>query len=223
MPGDGYMSWLARFHEMLSPAAYVEIGVATGRSLALARPPTVAIGVDPVPQINVPFAAETHIFEETSAAFFAAKKFVPLLRNAPLDLAFIDGSHLFEDALQDFIHLERYCGSDSMILLHDTVPLDETTQQRDRKTKFHSGDVWRAVICLKHYRPDLHIFTIATPWTGLTVVKNLDRNSSVLADRYDEVVRRFMATPYSEVAEQIGSALNLVPNDMAEVERRLKR
>ena len=222
MPGEGYLSWLARFHETLSPEIYLEIGVATGRSLALARPPTRAIAVDPQPRINVPLAAETSIFSETSDAFFDAKQFVPLLKNRPVDLGFIDGSHLFEQALKDFMRLESYCGRKSMILLHDTVPLDERTQRRDRITKFHSGDVRKTVLCLKHYRPDLDIFTIATPWTGLTVITNLDPGSRILADGYTQAVKEFVAMPYSEIENRLDVALNLVPNEWQTIETRLK-
>src|SRR5450631_1084438 len=50
---------------------------------------------------------------------------------------------------------------------HRMVALAQT---RARDTDFHTGDVWKTVLCLKHYRPDLDVFTIATPPTGLTVV-----------------------------------------------------
>ncbi|PYI78804.1 MAG: class I SAM-dependent methyltransferase, partial [Verrucomicrobia bacterium] len=125
--------------------------------------------------------AETHIFPETSDAFFARHGPDALLAGRPLGIGFIDGLHLYEQALKDFINLERYCGPRSVILFHDTIPLDETTQSRARDTQFHTGDVWKTVLCLKHYRPDLDIFTIPTSWTGLTVVTGLDPASRVLA------------------------------------------
>ena len=40
MPGDDYHVWLDCLHEVLRPETYVEIGVATGTTLALVRPPT---------------------------------------------------------------------------------------------------------------------------------------------------------------------------------------
>jgi hypothetical protein len=222
MPGDFYYTWLDRFYTLLAPESVIEIGVADGASLARVRPPTLAIGVDPHPTVIYPLQAETHIFPETSDAFFARRGPDALLGGRHLGIGFVDGLHLYEQALRDFIHLEAYCGPRSVILFHDTVPLDEATQSRARDTQFHTGDVWKTVLCLKHYRPDLDIYTIATPWTGLTVVTGLDPESRVLADRYDEAVARFMETPFSAIGGGLEAALNIVPNQWSQVEARLK-
>ena len=122
-----------------------------------------------------------------------------MLNDRPLALAFIDGLHVFQQSLKDFMHVETLCGPRSVVLIHDTVPLDEPTQRPDRQRKFYTGDVWKTVLCLKHYRPDLDIFTIATPPTGLTVVTGLDPTSRVLTDRYEEAVARFIDTSFSAV------------------------
>jgi Glycosyl transferase family 2/Methyltransferase domain len=222
MPGDDYLVWLERFHAALAPDIYLEIGVERGNSLALARPPTLTIGVDPKPNLNVPLNTETHIFIETSDAFFARRGPDSLLAGRPLGLAFIDGLHLFEQTLNDFMHVEGYCSRHSVILLHDTVPLDEVTQSRVCTTRFYTGDVWKIVLCLKHYRPDLDIFTIATPWTGLTVVTGLDAESRILPDHYDDAVARFIDTPYEEIKTNLDDPHNLVSNDWPQVEARLK-
>ena len=222
LPGEDYLIWLARLHDALLPKTYVEIGIEYGHSLGCARPPTRAIGVDPEPSIQTPFKTETHIFCETSDAFFANERLTPLLDGRPLDFAFIDGLHLFEQTLKDFINLEPHCGSNSVILVHDTSPLDASIQTRTRTTKFWAGDVWKIVPCLRHYRPDLNIITIATPPTGLTMITRLDPTSRVLSDRYDEAVSRFIDTPYSEIESRLESVLNIVPNDWHVVEARLK-
>jgi glycosyltransferase involved in cell wall biosynthesis len=222
MPGDDYLIWLARLQEALSPETYLEIGVSTGQSLALARPPTRAIGVDPQPKINVPFAAETHIFRETSDEFFAKGQLASLLSERPLSLAFIDGEHVFAQSLKDFINVEAFCGQRSAIMIHDTIPLDEVTQRPNRQRKFYTGDVWKTVLCLKHYRPDLDIFTIAAPWSGLTIVTGLNPASRILVDRYREAIERFDAMPYADVENCLEDALSIVANDWPTVEARLK-
>jgi hypothetical protein len=222
MPGDFYYVWLDRFYTLTSPATVVEIGIYEGTSLSRVRPPTIAIGIDPIPKVAASFTAETHIFPETSDAFFARRGLDALLGEKPLGIGFIDGLHLYEQALKDFIHLEKYCGPRSVILIHDTVPLDEATQSRSCNTQFHTGDVWKIVLCLKHYRPDLDIFTIATPWTGLTVVTGFNVESRVFADSYEEAVSRFVNKPFSDIESNLESELNMVANEWTIVQSRLK-
>jgi hypothetical protein len=91
--------------------------------------------------------------------------------------------------------------------------LDEPTQSRTRETEFHTGDVWKVVLCLKHYRLDLDIFTIPAAPAGLTVVTGLDPTSLVLKGKYDEAVARFVDAPFSAVEGVLETELNLVPND----------
>lgn len=222
MPGDGYLVWLERLYGSLAPETVIEIGIYQGASLALLQPPTVAIGIDPTPTVTFPLKTETYIFAETSDEFFAQHRPEKLLAGRPLSVAFIDGLHLYEQALRDFIHLETYCGPRSLILFHNTVPLDEATQSRARDTEFHTGDVWKTVLCLKHYRPELDIFTIATPPTGLTIVTRLDPTSRVVSDSYEEAVARFIDMPFSEIQDRLAVALNIVPNDWNAVQARLK-
>ena len=107
LPGVPYGTWLSRFHELLRPAVYLEVGVATGRTIALAQPPTIAIGIDPVPTLVVPVTAETHIFAEPSDAFFDERRLHRMLGDRRVDFAFVDGLHTFEQALRDFITWRR--------------------------------------------------------------------------------------------------------------------
>jgi Glycosyl transferase family 2 len=222
MPGPDYFTWLQRLHEALKPKTYLEIGVARGDTLSLVCPPTRAIGVDPKPMITIPFKAETHVFCETSDAFFAGGKLPSLLNGEPLDLAFIDGLHVFAQSLKDFMEVEAFCDRRSVVLLHDTVPLDEETQRPDRLRAFYTGEVWKTVLCLKHYRPDLDIVTIATPWTGLTMVTNLDPASRVLQNNFETAVSRFVDTPYAVLDGKLDALLNMVPNDWEGVAARLR-
>ena len=222
LPGDDYLVWLERLYRLLVPQSVVEIGVRQGESLAQVQPPTVAIGIDPAPALKFPLKTETHIFTETSDQFFAAGRLDKLLAGRPLSVGFIDGLHLYEQALRDFIHLEQHCGPSSVILFHDTVPVDQSTQSRTCETAFYTGDVWKTILCLKHYRSDLDIFTIATSPTGLTVVTGLDPTSRVLTDGYEEAVARFISTSFSAVECTLETMLNVVPNDRSLVQSRLK-
>ena len=222
MPGSGYIEILQKLHDWLRPASYLEIGVESGRSLALALPPTRAIGIDPAPRVGVKFNAETQIFRLTSDEFFARHDLAKEFGRPTVDLAFIDGLHLFEQTLRDFINLERFAGSRSVILVHDCLPLDEVSAARDQRGRFWTGDVWKLVPALKHWRPDLAIRTIATRPSGLAMIMGLDATSRVLPENFASIVAQFLAAPVPiEPTEQIVQ-LARVDNDLTEIEGYLR-
>jgi tetratricopeptide (TPR) repeat protein len=213
LPGENYLVVLDRIHQLLKPRTYIEIGVSTGDSIRLAGRETICIGVDPQPEIEFGLPPNVRVFRQTSDEFFMADNVSALLGGAPLDVAFIDGLHLFEFALRDFINLERLCHPDAVILIHDCFPHDRLTAQRERVSTFWTGDVWRLIPLLKKYRPDLVIHTIATPPTGLGVVRRLDPTSTVLTSRLAELEEEFLGLDYSYLEKQRARKLNLFPND----------
>ena len=99
------------------------------------------------------------------------------------------------------------------MLLHDCYPLNRRTAERGRTVAFSSGDVWRLMLILKKYRPDLAVNTIATPPTGLAVVHGLDPASSVLTRRIEDIVAEFMAVDYDLIETDKPGMLNRFPND----------
>jgi len=211
--GEEYLQVLERIQHYLRPRTYFEIGVETGRSLRLAGPGTRAIGVDPKPVLQAPLLPNAKLFQLTSDEFFARHDVRAELGGLPIDLAFIDGLHHFEYALRDFINTERYCEAGSTILFDDCLPRDRLTAQRDRILTFWTGDVWKVVLILRKYRPDLSIHTIAAPPTGVCVVRNLDPRSTVLSERLDKIIEEFMPLDYSAIASDRAAKLNVVPND----------
>jgi len=172
-PGPDYLAVLADLHHRLRPRLYVEIGVGDGSSLALVRPDCQAVAIDPAPRLAAPVQGNNiTIVHQTSDAFFAGAEASGLLRDG-FDLALIDGDHHCEQVLRDIAHLERHARPDAMIVLHDSVPLDQATSARDRRTTFYSGDVWKAVAALMEMRPDLHVTTLEAAPTGLTLVRGV--------------------------------------------------
>jgi hypothetical protein len=209
-PGPRYTDHLLALHKWLEPAVYLEIGVFKGDTLALARPPTRATGVDPQPRpesVRV-YDAPTRILQVTSDAYFAGLAVYEGPRPATVDLAFIDGLHLYEQVLRDFINIEKLCGRGSVIVLHDTLPIAAAATARQRQTSHWCGDVWKIRPCLQAYRPDLSMLTIPTYPSGLTLVVGLDPGSHVLADHYDTAVADFASIELSSPTERSGDVRN---------------
>lgn len=223
MPGSDYYGWLQRFHEWLQPSSYVEIGLGHGRSLALAGANTMAIGIDPYQgeweHLNYvcPHGPAT-LFPLTSDDFFARHDLKKVIGHDTFALAFIDGLHLFEQALTDFINLERYASKDSVILIHDCLPIAPIVAERERCTGFWTGDVWRIIPCLKTFRPDLKIITIPTKPSGLGVVTNLNATSTILSDNYDEILKYYLTLKCPEHFSQLRVICNAVLADEKYIE-----
>jgi Methyltransferase domain len=103
---ERHSSALDFVHRTTLPRTYLEIGVFEGRSLAIALPGTTAIAVDPRPDIRYRLGRTTRVLRTSSDELFAQYD-VRALMGAPVDVAFIDGLHLYEQALRDFANTER--------------------------------------------------------------------------------------------------------------------
>jgi hypothetical protein len=213
LPGAAYLELLSRIHSHLRPRTYLEIGVADGKSIALARPDTLAVGVDPQPSVARPHGPRTSICVATSDDYFATHDLSADFDGLPIDLAFIDGMHQFEFSLRDFINVEKHCTPRSTVLIHDCYPLNRLTAERECRTLFWSGDIWRLILILRKYRPELSVNVIATAPTGLGVVRGLDPASKVLSERMHEIVSEYLALDYSVLDADKAGMLALYPND----------
>jgi len=196
LPGPGYYRVLKWIHGFLKPANYFEIGVHRGVSLDQARRETPCIiGVDPTPDImpaiaKKPPTANARIYELTSDEFFERYDLTELL-GGPLEYAFIDGLHLFEQVLRDFANLEKHSDDRTVILLHDCIPFDEATANRERTTDFYCGDVWKATLALRRRRPELKMVIVRTAPTGLCLVTGLDNSNRAFEEELPEIERGY--------------------------------
>ena len=187
-----YLEVLQLAHEILAPRLYLEIGVRRGRSLALSV--GTSIGVDPAAEIGYPLPDSTRLFATTSDAFFEFDA-PTAMGQQPLDLAFIDGMHLFEYALRDLMQVELRSGPATLVVIDDIYPNHPHQASRRRQTRVWTGDVWKLYPCLREYRPDLFLLPLDTSPTGLLLIAGLDRSNRVLWDWYNPIVRRFQEMP----------------------------
>jgi predicted O-linked N-acetylglucosamine transferase (SPINDLY family) len=222
-PGPQYLEWLQWLHAHLKPATYVEIGVETGQSLRFAKHPTKAIGIDP--DIRIVHSQECWIklFKETSDEFFARYDLEHIFDGQPVDLAFIDGLHTFDQALRDFINIERYSHAHTVVAFHDIFPVTPVTASRERKSIFWLGDTWKAVAVLKETRPDLKIVTVPTYPSGLTLVTGLNRDAAMRSHDLDQAIARWMSVELESCLAGLDAQLNAADNNFDTVAALLRK
>jgi predicted O-methyltransferase YrrM len=202
MPGDDYRAVLTRIHRHLAPRTYLEIGVQTGASLALAAPDVRVVGIDPNPRITNRIDSLARLYPMTSDDFFARFDLLAELGASRLSLAYIDGLHLFEQVLKDFANIERYADADTVVLIHDCFPVARQPAERECRTSFWCGDVWKVIPCLMQHRPDLVIRVIPTYPSGLALVTRLDPGNRLLVERYDRLLAQFMNMPFGRMESE---------------------
>lgn len=220
-PGDDYIKVLGALHETLQPKFYVEIGTAKGDSLACVMRSTDAVGVDPNPRVKRRLTSNIAVFPETSDAFFAAYETRRQFVGRPIDFAFIDGLHQFEQALRDFINVEKRAAPDGLIALHDCIPFDEMDSGREFKDGRWVGDVWKSLAVLLDHRPDLDITIVGAPPSGLVMVRRLDPGSRILERRFASIVDAYAPLRFADWERKYATRIRLTPSRAADIARSL--
>lgn len=207
--GLKYTRFMAALHEACLFEWYLEVGCRTGRIFANARGKTIA--VDPF------FRAETniigvkpslHILQQTSDEFFASGLLSAL--KARLSFSFLDGMHLFEFLLRDFIGAEKASDPKGVIALHDCCPFSHEMTTRDLSNlpkQAWTGDVWKLIPILMEHRPDLTITALDAAPTGVVLVSGLDPKSKVLEKKYDAIVKAYANVTLQDFGVEAFNAL----------------
>ena len=169
---------LRGLHEVLSPRTYLEIGVNEGASLTLSRAKSVAI--DPEFAVRRPLRCDLDLVRAKSDEFFTRPDALGHFDGTPVDLAFIDGMHLSEFAVRDFINVERHLAPGGVTVFDDVLPRNALEAARVRLTGAWAGDVYKAVEVIARHRPDLVVVLINTWPTGTAIIVGADPESAVL-------------------------------------------
>jgi hypothetical protein len=220
--------FLRQLHRVYKPRNYLEIGVNDGRSLALSRVPSVA--VDPAFKVVQAISCDVHLVRAKSDDFFARRDpllhlrpgrnpFRALARKDPLgllggdpklELSFIDGMHLFEFALRDFMNVERHSRWSSVVVLDDMLPRNIDEAARDRHTDAWTGDVYKVAAVLRRFRPDLLVVEVDTQPTGVVLIFGMDPTSTVLRSAYPEIIEEYVVPDPQAVPDEVMVRKNAV-------------
>src|SRR3954462_8013939 len=206
-----YLEFIKGAHERLEPPTYLEIGIRFGASLELSRSTTV--GVDPAYELRHRPPEGAELFRETSDDFFERDDALRHFDGRPAAMSFIDGMHLAEYALRDFINVERHSEWTSAVIFDDILPRDPDEASRERTTRVWAGDVFKIIGILDRHRPDLTVLRIGTKPTGLLLVLGLDPDSTVLRDRYDEIAAQVTTPDPQEIPRDIAERKRVLDPD----------
>ncbi len=192
--------FLESLHEVLEPRGYLEIGVQHGDSLRLAKCQAYAVDPHPIPYGHFD-GNQFMFFRQTSDEFFA---YVDTVETEPIDLAFIDGMHLYEYALRDFLNIERFMANErTVVVFDDVLPRNQGEAARVQCPGDWTGDVWKVYYILKDRRPDLHIQLVDTEPTGTMVVSALAPGSTQLAQEYFNITNEYLLQNDDQVPDAI--------------------
>jgi hypothetical protein len=183
---------------------YLEVGVAMGLTLESIEAPT-RLGVDPAPTFDLSRLPKgLEFFKGTSDDFFHQ-----LDSDVYFDVVFLDGLHTFEQVYRDLLNTLAHL-PDGAILIDDTVPSDEVSALPDQGASFARrrelglpglpwhGDVWKLVVSVARYHPELDFRTILGSGNPQTLLWKTHPHAEIAAPRPD-AVEEIAALTYSEV------------------------
>ena len=192
--GLAYDAFFRQVHASYLFDWYMEIGCRTGAIFSFARGKTIAVDPYFLAKTNVIGSKSAlHVFQATSDEFFASNFLVK--NDVKLSLSFLDGMHLFEFLLRDFINTERQSNPNGFIAIHDCCPTNHAMTTRDLNDLppgEWTGDVWKLIPILQEYRPDLRIAVLNCSRTGLVLVSNLSPDNDALTKNYDTIVKAYV-------------------------------
>ncbi len=193
--------FLAEVHAALGPVEnYLEIGVQTGASLALASAAGTAWGVDPAPVLQPEFVRDNQrVKAQTADDFFDCQA----CERPSIDFAFIDGSHLFEDALRDFVNIQKHAHKGTIVVFDDVLPYSQDIAWRHQPPGDWTGDVFKLPYILDRFQPELNLTLVNTEPTGALMVWGLDPRDQRLERAYPRILDEYLNGTYEVPADEV--------------------
>ncbi len=191
---------------------YLEIGVERGINLFQIDIQD-KLAVDPAlktPCGNNNFPGH-RFFEITSDDFFRSPP--KDVKDGGIDIALIDGLHTYEQALKDVENCLRYLRPNGVIVMHDCLPASEAEAEPSLElarvtpgfTGNWTGDVYKTIIHLRAFRPDLFAAVLDCDH-GVGIVYKGTPDSMITID--ENAIARLS---YTDLRYNLGHWLNIKP------------
>jgi len=100
--------------------------------------------------------------------------------------------HLAEFALRDVLNLEMHASPDAVVVIDDIMPQHIEWTSRERQTQAWTGDVYKVILFLRQYRPDLEIQIFDVEMKGMALITGFSPGDrSLLKDlqRHEESLK----------------------------------
>lgn len=179
---------------------------------------TIAISMNATGRLpsGMPVGKNAEFFYETSDLFFSQHAAL-LFKDAPIDVAFIDGLHTYEQTYIDVVNALNFISDNGIILMHDCNPPTEASAfpasswEEAAKTVIPGwdglwcGDVWKSVVRLRATRNDLKVFVLDCDF-GIGVVCKGEPESML-----DIQIPEISHLTYSDLHKNRNEMLNLKP------------
>ncbi|MCF7866686.1 class I SAM-dependent methyltransferase [Candidatus Woesearchaeota archaeon] len=165
---------------------YLEIGIRRGETLARIEA-TYKIGVDPNPQINKIDGKYKLDYNNTKILKLTSDEFFKNNKNY-FDVIFIDGLHLYEQAMKDILNALNFLKKGGFIIVHDCNPLTKKAASRKQTEGVWNGDVWKCIYDIsKNYEKQLDYFVLNSDF-GLGIITKKD-NSKFIPSFNKEIIK----------------------------------
>lgn len=204
---------LSRLSEWFDQTVYLEIGVARGTHF-LQVPAHTKIGIDP--NFTMPGGHRDgggcYYFSMSSDDFFANPP--NIIKDTKIDLIFVDGLHTYQQSLRDVLTGLSFLAPNGMIVLHDCLPENEaeaapTLEQAQSMAGFEgfwTGDIWKTIVYLRTFHPELSVNVIHADH-GIGLVMPRGSSSESLHMSKEDID----ALTFHDLQDNLADWLNLMP------------
>ena len=164
--------------------SYLEIGIRRGETIASVEAWR-KIGVDPAPQLqNISGSGLSKRFDQITVHAKTSDEYFQRCHEK-FDVVFIDGLHVYEQAIKDILNSLNHLRHDGYIVVHDCNPMTENAATREWHAGVWNGDVWKAIYDIKTNYPELNYVVLDEDF-GLGIIWKDGENDRIYAPDFKQ-------------------------------------
>lgn len=167
---------------------------------------------------ELPRGEKSEFFYMTSDTFFE-KHAAELFKEEPIDTAFVDGLHTYQQTYQDVLNILDHLAEGGVILMHDCNPPSAAAAHPAKSWQAAAemglpgwqgqwcGDVWKAIAHLRAVRHDLNVFVLDCDF-GIGVVSKATPEAMLNLSP-----SQIQSMTYADLTRERQALINLKPQE----------